>query len=84
MLAMGLGWLAPVSLQPFGFPGCTLYVAPWGTVSLGAVGANGQSPAWSLSLPNDPSLRDLRLGLQAGALGTGLQLTAAVVLLPGS
>ncbi len=81
---LGLGWLLPVPLDPFGHPGCTIYVAPWATVSLGAVGAGGSSPAAALALPNDPALRGLRLGLQGAALGAGLELTPAMVLLPGS
>ncbi len=81
---VGAGDLEPVSLGPFGFSGCTLYVPPWGTVSLGVVDAAGVSPAATLTLPNDPALRCLRFGLQGGALGGGLQLTPAVVLLPGS
>ncbi|MFO1077330.1 MAG: BNR-4 repeat-containing protein [Planctomycetota bacterium] len=81
---LGLGWLTPVSLTSFGFAGCTLYVDPWGTFALGTVGANGRSPALALPFPNDPGLRGLRLGLQGGALGAALELTPALVLLPGS
>ncbi|MCA8966283.1 MAG: BNR-4 repeat-containing protein [Planctomycetes bacterium] len=81
---VGAGELQPVPLAPFGFAGCTLYVPPWGTVSLGVVDAAGDSPAATLTLPNDPALRRLRFGLQGGALGSGLEFTPAVVLLPGS
>lgn len=84
MGVIGFPLLGPVSLQHLGLSGCTLYVSPSATLPLGAVAQNGQSPPRSVAIPNDPSLRDLRLGLQAVALGAVLELTAAVVLLPGS
>jgi hypothetical protein len=84
LAVFGLGWLVPVSLASVGFAGCTLYVDAWGTLPLGVVDGNGNSPSSTLSLPNDPSLLSLRLGLQGGAVGVGIELTPAVLLLPGS
>jgi hypothetical protein len=84
LTVIGLGWLTPVSLAPFGFADCTSYVDAWGAVSLGVVDVHGSSPSSSLSFPNDPSLRNLRFGLQGGAVGVAIELTRAVVLLPGS
>lgn len=84
MAALGLGWLTPVPLDAFGHPGCTLYVQPLATVSLGPVDAAGDSASASLALPNVAALRSLRLGLQGVALGANVQLSPAVVLLPGN
>lgn len=84
LAVLGLGWLTPVSLSSVGFAGCTLYVDPWGTVPLGLVDGNGDSPNHTLVFPNDPSLRSLRLAVQGGAVGAGIELTPALVWMPGS
>jgi len=54
----------PMSLQPFGMPGCALLVSPDATVLL--VGS-ANTATWSLPLPSVPGLLGIELFLQAFA-----------------
>lgn len=73
----GLQSTAPVSLTPFGMPGCVQLVAPAATeLRFGT----GGSVDWSLAIPNTPSLLNVRLFQQAfapDAAANALGLTAS-------
>jgi hypothetical protein len=54
----------PLSLAPFGMPGCNLLVSPDAT---GLLVGSGHSAHWSLPLPSTPGLLGIELYLQAFA-----------------
>ncbi|MEO6597586.1 MAG: BNR-4 repeat-containing protein [Planctomycetota bacterium] len=84
LMVFGDGDLTPIGLAPIGYANCTLYTNPWTILSLGPIGASGLSPTLLLPIPAIPSLRCQRVGMQGAGWGIGLELTPAVVLMPGS
>lgn len=77
LLAMGFGKpAAPVSLQSFGMPGCSLAINP--DAIAGLVGANHQA-RFELPIPNKPPLVGLRFYHQALVLDPGANGFGAVV-----
>jgi hypothetical protein len=76
LLAMGFGKpAAPVSLQAFGMPGCSLAINP--DAIAGLVGANHQA-RFELPIPNKPPLVGLRFYHQALVLDPGANGFGAV------
>lgn len=79
LMAIGIGFLQPVDVGPFGFPGCTLYQSNVATSLLGLLGPAGSSMPFALVVPNRAIFAGTALSLQGAAFGSALELSPAAV-----
>ena len=66
----------PMLLDPFGMPGCRIYVRP---VSFQIVGASNGTATWNWQVPGDPRLFGLSLYQQGIALDLGVNAAGLTV-----
>lgn len=83
LLAIGIGFLQPVDLGTFGFPGCTLYQQNVATTVLGVLGPAGSSLPFAFAVPAGTGYYGIALSMQGVALGAAVELAPAAVAMFG-